>query len=258
MSDTSIIITGKLHKNGISTLDYYGSMFPVIISCWEDDPNVSCLNSYKTNPNFKIIKTKAPLEDKLINEKVLMRNSTFPYQIISIVNSLKACTTKYVIKVRCDESWPDLLPLIELYNSDTNKLVCGNVFWSSIYKHHIGDHIWMGQTKVLLETWENIYKGVFQHGPFLVRKDNPICDGNPECCFYLHYIESAKRYFGLKRYLFDYLDCLNINTMNNYVIQYACYNLEWKKGEWPNADKRCTSCITSGEELKEEKLVDTM
>lgn len=153
MSDISILIQGPLDKTSLSYLDYYKTIGPVVISHWDND-DLSLLNSYDLS-GCKIIFTTPPEKGSMYN-----RWDTFILQVISIMSGLRGVDTPYVLKTRSDERYGNLNPLIEKFNINQSKIVCGNIFFKKwdVMNAHIGDHLYIGSTDLLLESYINICK----------------------------------------------------------------------------------------------------
>jgi len=153
MSNLTVLIQGPLDKTSLSYLPYYKTIGPVVISHWNSD-DFSLLNYYDIS-GCKIISASPP-EKQLIYP----RWDTFSFQLTSITNGLKNIDTPHVLKMRSDERYGNLDPIIERFNIDQSKIVCGNIFFKKwdIMNSHIGDHIYIGNTSLLLEAYINIYK----------------------------------------------------------------------------------------------------
>ncbi len=148
MSDYTIVIQGPLNKTALNYLTYYKSLGHVVISYWATDDE-SILSSYDIN-DCTLVKQEIP-ENRYPYK-------TFTLQAIGILGGLKACQTEYVIRTRSDEFWGNLAPLIDKFEKARHKIICGNIFfkkWDNI-EGHIGDHLFIGDTKLLTSTYEQI------------------------------------------------------------------------------------------------------
>jgi len=153
MSNLTVLIQGPLDKTSLSYLPYYKTIGPVVISHWNSD-DFSLLNYYDIS-GCKIISASPP-EKQLIYP----RWDTFSFQLTSITNGLKNIDTPHVLKMRSDERYGNLNPLIEKFNINQSKIVCGNIFFKKwdVMNAHIGDHLYIGSTDLLLESYINICK----------------------------------------------------------------------------------------------------
>ncbi len=150
MSDISVLIQGPLNKTSLECVKYYSTIGPVVICYWDID-DMSLLNKYNLT-NCILVKYPMPLS------LLPYKSNTFMYQICSIVYGLRNIDTLYVIRTRSDERYENLQPLIEKFDEDKLKIVCGNIFFKKwgVKTHHIGDHLFLGNAKVLLEAYENM------------------------------------------------------------------------------------------------------
>ena len=160
----SIIIQGPLHERSISTIESYLKYGEVIVSCWEDD-NLSLLDKYKEK--ITIIKNKYSDIKKYISTS---HRQTRPYifQNHTTRNGLAAANGFFSIKVRSDESFPVLDPLINILKnnrdsidpktgkSNYHKITTSNIYfrYDKENKFHPSDHIIAGHTFRLKQVFE--------------------------------------------------------------------------------------------------------
>ena len=76
-------------------------------------------------------------------------------QAISTLEGLKECDSEYVIKLRSDEFYENLQPVIDKLSTEC--LVCSDFFYNDGHTLQISDHIIGGTTSSLLKTF-NIVK----------------------------------------------------------------------------------------------------
>ena len=71
---------------------------------------------------------------------------------------LQKIKSEYTLKIRSDEYFSNLNPIIECISKNPNKLVCGNIFYKPwrINPFHMGDHIFACKTKTLLESYQRL------------------------------------------------------------------------------------------------------
>ena len=153
MIDLSILIQGPASpkSDGFKILDKYKEYGNIIVSCYEEDET-----EFLTQFDFvKIIKNKTPiLEDKI----GIHHDSTFYYALYTTFKGLQKIESDYVIKIRSDEYFTNLNPIIETISKNPDKLVCGNIFYKPwrIKPFHMGDHIFVCKTKTLLEAYQRL------------------------------------------------------------------------------------------------------
>jgi hypothetical protein len=154
--DLTILIAGPLNKISLDNLDYYKSIGKVVISYWENDSS-DILTDYNLDD---VLCVRRPLPR---NQDVIYAQGygTFAYQVCGIYNGLSVTNTKYVIRTRSDEMFGNLQPLIEKFEQDTNKVVCGNIFFKRwiTYGFHHGDHLFVGRTNHLIEAYKKVVDG---------------------------------------------------------------------------------------------------
>lgn len=77
------------------------------------------------------------------------------YQVYSTLGGLREVTTPYAIKHRTDEVY-NLDKLIELFEQDTSKIVCHNIFYREHHHspYHTSDKLQMGTIENLLQMYE--------------------------------------------------------------------------------------------------------
>lgn len=161
----SIIIQGPLHARSISTIENYLQYGEVIVSCWDND-DFSMLEEYKD----KITIVKNKYSDIKKYTIATCRNAR-PYilQNYTTRNGLAVAKGFLSIKVRSDESFPVLDPLINiLKNNRDSKNNSHKVTTSNIYfrydkesKFHPSDHIIAGSTSRLKLVFEKCMMNCF-------------------------------------------------------------------------------------------------
>jgi hypothetical protein len=90
-------------------------------------------------------------------------------QFCSTYAGLKEVDTEYVIKLRSDEYYSNLIPAIEKFLKDPNKILTSNVFFrkTSYLRYHPSDHIIIGKTQFLKEVYKNCVAECEQNGEIL-------------------------------------------------------------------------------------------
>jgi hypothetical protein len=159
----SIIIQGKLNKRSIDTIPEYLKYGEVIVSCWEND-DLSMLDKYKDK--IKIIVNK--YSSAKTKQKKTGSQAPWIFQNLTTLNGLKVANGYLCIKLRSDESYPVLDPLINKfkYNRDTkdpstnlynhNKIITSNIYFRNDRhsKFHPSDHIIAGTKNRMLESFK--------------------------------------------------------------------------------------------------------
>lgn len=156
-SDLTILIQGPLNTTSLDNLIYYKSLGQVIISYWD-----TCKNEILANYNLDgIICVRRPLPQAIL--KGAGHYGTFTKQIVGVTHGLQMVNTPYVVRVRSDELWCNLSPLIEKFELNFDKIVCGSIFFKKwcIFNYHLGDHLFIGKTKTLLNGFLQILKDLY-------------------------------------------------------------------------------------------------
>jgi len=155
----TIVIQGPLHETSILNIENYLKFGNIIVSCYNED-NFQLLNNVKEN-FYKIVKQNMPNYENIVGIGI---KDNFFRGLMSTYLGVKNSDTEYIIKTRSDESYTDLTEIINLFEKDNEKLVCGNLYAAPphVYVYHIGDHIYIVKKKYLekaLETLINMYNG---------------------------------------------------------------------------------------------------
>lgn len=150
MKDTSIIIQGPLHENSISNIDIYKKYGDIIFVSWSDEynKNLSLIQEIKKSGAFLLL---------LERPRWLRENrQNIALQCYSTSSGLLLSDKKYSIKLRSDEQYTNLDPLIQkMYSSD--KIITSNIFFRkhNEYPLHISDHMIAGKTRILSSIFQN-------------------------------------------------------------------------------------------------------
>lgn len=167
----SIIIQGPLNNRSIKTIPNYLRYGEVVVSCWDSD-DLTLLDPYKDK--IKIVVNK--YSDVPNTPRKGGTQAPWIYQHFTTLNGIKACSGYFCIKVRSDESYPVLDPLINIleYNRDKKdeqtglyqyfKIVTSNIYFrfDRENKFHPSDHIIAGQ--------KNRMEDIFTRGLQLCRQ----------------------------------------------------------------------------------------
>lgn len=163
-NSVSIIIQGPINDRSINTIDSYLKYGEVIVSCW-DNNDITRLDKYKDK--IKIVVNK--YSDLPRFSKKPGAQAPWIYQHFTTLNGLKVAKGHFAIKVRSDESFPNLDLLIEMLKANSHKIKnkeTGKYNWfkiitSNIYfrfsrenQFHPSDHIISGETKRMLKIFE--------------------------------------------------------------------------------------------------------
>lgn len=147
--DFTLVIQGLFSS---CALDSYrnnrGCFVEAVYSTWNND--LKTFNQLEDNLTFQI--------HDLPNIENKYNGANIYYQIVSTLEGLKNVKTPYAFKHRSDEKYKNLVAVLNQFNPD--KLLCSNIFFRplSYAPYHISDHFFVGRTKNLILTFENLKK----------------------------------------------------------------------------------------------------
>lgn len=144
----TLVIQGPVNKNMLTMI---GLQYEIatIVSTWDDPkwthPTVKEYVEQVNRSNLKIIVNPMPKQAKM--DKVYNSQNRY-YQFLSTFKGLQWVQTPYVIKVRSDEYYTDLTPIMRLLLENDDKLVTNDVFFRKIeyLRYHVSDHIMCAKT----------------------------------------------------------------------------------------------------------------
>jgi hypothetical protein len=162
-SKFSILIQGPLNNRSVSTIPRYLEYGKVIVSCWESD-DLSLIKDHRDKVKLIVNKFK----DLPTYKESPGSHTPWIFQNYTTLKGLEQCETFNCIKVRSDESFPDLDAFTQriminkdMKNLDPNFLNENKITTSNIYfrkdaekKFHPSDHIIGGKTSRLLEVFK--------------------------------------------------------------------------------------------------------
>ena len=162
----SIIIQGPLNERSIKTISNYLRYGEVVVSHWskDDESKKKLLDPYRER--IKIIENNYGDVNKFPSKPG--SQAPWIFQHHTTLNGLKASTGSLAIKVRSDESFPFLDPIIlklrenrDTYNPETkdynwHKIVTSNIYfrYDREKKFHPSDHIIAGNTRRMITIFE--------------------------------------------------------------------------------------------------------
>ena len=188
-NDITVLIQGPINKNSLDNIENYINFGRVLVKYWDDDDNESDLLKHPLISKISIQKEQRNIEPFM---------GTFRWQVDGIYFALKEIKTKYTIRTRSDESFSDLSPLINKFKKNPKRLVCGSVFWRNCTQHmnqkhrHVGDHIFMGETKTLKKTYQLIKEMQDNNEAPRTWCPGGHRTGNPESSLYYNYLKVFK------------------------------------------------------------------
>ena len=155
-NDLDIIIQGPLNRASLDNIFNYKKFGTIIISHWKEDEN-SLIENLKNDSEIKIVTIPE------VHPGVKLVSDYRLHQWQTTLEGLRLSTRKYSIKVRSDEYYTDLSPLINRFILDDDKMVTGNVFWkgnSGRHRFHISDHIMISKTETFWKSLEVLFQDI--------------------------------------------------------------------------------------------------
>jgi len=162
-SDFTTLVQGPMDSRMFGRFEAHAKFGPLVVSYWNSNLTADGQHNDMTMQNTSNLVAVPHPEPPPMGEEDLTevaRGSTFYKAIASVYYGLQECKTKYVIKIRSDEGYSNLEPLIEKFLEDDNKMVCGNIFFKRWKQapYHIGDHLFVAKTETLKKAYERLYK----------------------------------------------------------------------------------------------------
>jgi hypothetical protein len=172
----TLVFQGPLHKNFIYGLlnNYITYTDNIIISYWDTDDKT--LLNYIKDKGFILIENKFQSCFKEYN------NQNLYYQTYTTLKGLEKVNTEFVIKLRTDQWFGNLIPFFEAVISNPEKYNCVNLHFrpDKLYKFHPSDKIIGGLTKNILDTFNLTLYRIQNHqiplisGAYMFTEDEEI------------------------------------------------------------------------------------
>jgi hypothetical protein len=175
----TLVIQGPLHKNSIYGLlnNYKEYTDNIILSHWDSDDMemLRYINEY--NLNVKIITNKIHVDYNVFNGQNVY------YQVYNTLEGLKEVKTEYVVKLRTDQWFGNLIPFFESILNNKEKYTCSNLHFrpDNLYKFHPSDKLIGGKTELIKKTFElSLYRlknnvQALMAGAYMYSDDKNIC-----------------------------------------------------------------------------------
>lgn len=149
MVKTSIVIQGPLSPVSLGNLAIYKKYGETIISGWTRDNQV-LLETLPTH--VKVVLQEQPDTKNVVN----MLNIYL--QTCSTLGGLSEATGDYVIKLRSDEAFSTLDPIMEAIEKFPDRVICTNIYFSQVFPLHISDHIIVAKRETMIKAFEILKK----------------------------------------------------------------------------------------------------
>ena len=159
----AIVIQGPLNNRSIKTIPNYLRYGEVVVSCWETD-DIKLLEPYVDK--IKLVVNK--YSNVKGNPSKPGSQAPWIYQHHTTLNGIRATSAYSIIKVRSDESYPFLDPIVKKLKEnrdninertkyyDWHKIITSNIYfrYDREKKFHPSDHIVAGQKNRMIKIFE--------------------------------------------------------------------------------------------------------
>ena len=224
--DFSIIIQGPLDRQSLLNLEIYKKYGQVIISHWNSDDK-AILDDFNIN---NCIVTSSDLPFKTYPKDVHgidLPSPTIYWASHSIHNGLQVCTSKFFIKIRSDERFSNIEPMIKEIRENPKCFVTTSIFFKQwrAGKFHVSDHMFGGDTEIFRNGYKVICDGY---------------DGNTPC---EEWMRAAPQWYSEQVHCAGFLNSLgkeltkesveesfrvvSIDQLGDYVVSYKGAGITW-------------------------------
>jgi len=204
----NILVQGPLGNASLEKLDYYSTLGNVVLSYWNDR---EIPEKYKGKAWIEV-GTSSPNIEALIQSGKLQdywRGTNFYYALNSMYRGLQHCDKPFVVKVRSDEGYSDLSPLMDSLLEHPEKVFCGNIFHKNSYPggFHMGDHLFACKTEDL--------KAACKLAMSMYEPPNP-----PEVILAKSLLTVKNQKVTVEAY-HEIINAIDINEMGDYTAQWV-------------------------------------
>lgn len=230
MSNFDIIIQGPLHQNSVSNIDIYKKFGNVIFISWANDTkNIDLIQQIYDNGAFFIALDHTKITASSHNKQNILKQSLSSYY------GCKFSRNNYLIKLRSDEKYSDLEPLINKFSKNTNKIITSNIFFRKyiFYPYHISDHIICGKKTNLENIFLNTIK-LCTDMSYILNIGHRISKLPPRYRLVAeqlitvgsidHFIPNKKFIWTDKNfcteYIKTYFDLIDVNELGNFLVSF--------------------------------------
>lgn len=155
--DTTLIIHGPLSMYTVFSLYHHADVFPIIIvaPCPKEMKDNSILQEIHRFIDKRKSGISLFLYDDTIDTKSIQNEQNRYYHFHSVLLGLQSCSTKYAIKIRSDEFYSNLSPIVDAIKDNDGKLITTDVFFRNCnMPYHPSDHVVAGTTIVMTDTFD--------------------------------------------------------------------------------------------------------
>lgn len=220
--DISIVIQGPLNPISLERLNLYEDYGQIIISCWADG-DISLLSKVYL-PNNTVIKINK--YQRFVHADCWV----FTKQLYTTYSGLLESKTKFSAKVRSDEYYQNLNPLIEKLSQNEEKMICNNIFFKrwEIYPYHISDHLMLFKTDYLRRGLQHFFNCVDKDGDGAIIFGLPYFHGPTENFFSYGFLYGKEIDPVMdKEFMKQHFDVVDVNLLGDYKATFIHGNMTW-------------------------------
>jgi hypothetical protein len=165
-NDFTFVIQGPLHKNCIHGIlnNYKEYTDNIIVSHWNnDDPTLLQTLTNESN-SCKLISNEYHTNYNVYNQQNVY------YQTLTTLYGIREARTQFVLKLRTDQWFGNLTPILDRIRETPEKLICANLHFrpNNIYQYHPSDKLYGGDRKLLEETVRIMYQRITNNVPAMM------------------------------------------------------------------------------------------
>jgi hypothetical protein len=165
-NDFTFVFQGPLHKNFIHGLlnNYKEYTDNIIVSHWNnDDPE---LLQYLTSD---LISCKLVSNEFHTNYNAYNQQNVY-YQTLTTLFGIREVRTQFVLKLRTDQWFGNLKPILDKIRENPDKFVCANLHFrpDHYYQYHPSDKLYGGDRKLMEETIRIMYQRITNNVPAMM------------------------------------------------------------------------------------------
>jgi hypothetical protein len=150
-NDFTLVFQGPLHKNFIYGLlnNYAEYTDNIIISHWDTDDAELIEYLQDCGVPHKLV------TNSFAKRYNVYQNQNVYYQVYTTFKGLKEVDTPFILKMRTDQWYGNLVPMFEAVRANPNKYTCANLHFrpDNLFKYHPSDKLIGSNTKDMLNTF---------------------------------------------------------------------------------------------------------
>lgn len=240
MNNATILIQGPAHLNSINNIDRYNKYGNVVYSTWspQNDSEKNYIKILKENKFVNLIINNTELINKIILGTSVYNHQNIFKQSTTTHAALSAIDTDFTIKLRSDEKYENLQPLLDKIKNNPHKIITSNIFFRqpSLFLYHVSDHIIAGNTKNLFNIYNNMITFCIKKKFETISKyplrvpiiNNLVAEQIFTVCsipILSNNLDLTKTLYNnidiCKQYIKTHFDIIDVNLLGKYIISYT-------------------------------------